>query len=152
MKALIFENKVVQIAAQEFPVAPALQWIDITGLTPQPEVGWSFDGATFAGPPSPPLSELKRDKREEFRSETVRRMSAQVPAWNQFETIEFLLSITNLLNVANLTAAQTVAKDILQWNKNTAIPKVNAMATKADVLAVDVTLADPFGDGTLWPT
>ncbi len=78
-------------------------------------------------------------------------MEAQVPAWNSFETILFLLSISNLLNVANMTAAQILAKDILIWTRNIAITKVNAMTTEAEVLAVDPTLADPFGDGTVWP-
>ncbi len=111
-----------------------------------------FDAWVAAAPPPPTLDERKADKKGEFKNETVVRMAAQVPAWNSFERIEFLLSIANLLDSASMTAAQTLAKDILVWTKNVAIPKVNAMTTEADVLAVDPALADPFGDGTLWPT
>ncbi len=51
--ALIFDNKVVQIEPAEFPVSPALKWVDITGVTPIPEVSWSYDGRDFTAPPVP---------------------------------------------------------------------------------------------------
>ena len=54
-KALIFEGVVVQIEVVQFPVAPALIWVDIIGVIPAPEVGWSYDGTTFTAPPAPPL-------------------------------------------------------------------------------------------------
>ena len=57
MKALIFDGKVVQIEATEFPVAPGLTWVDTAGVTPAPEVGWAYDGTSFTAPsplPSPP--------------------------------------------------------------------------------------------------
>ena len=152
MKALIFDGKVVQIEVQEFDVAPALEWVDIGSVTPAPEVGWTYDGVTFTPPPSPTLDELKSAKRREFKAETVVRMAAQVSAWNSFERIEFLISIANLLDTASMTAAQTLARDILVFTRNTAIPKVNAIATEAELATVDPALADPFGDGTLWPT
>ena len=54
MFALIFDGKVVQIESQEFPVAPALEWVGITGLSPQPQVGWLYNGVVFSAPPPPP--------------------------------------------------------------------------------------------------
>lgn len=54
MKALIFDSRVVQIEVAEFPVAAALEWVDITGITPAPKVGWVYDGAIFTAPPPPP--------------------------------------------------------------------------------------------------
>lgn len=56
MKALIFDSKVVQIEAAQFPVAPALIWVDISAVLPVPEVGWSYDDVTdaFTTPPPPP--------------------------------------------------------------------------------------------------
>ena len=54
MRALVFEGKIIQIEAREFPVAPALGWIDIAAVTPPPKVGWSYDGTVFAAPPPPP--------------------------------------------------------------------------------------------------
>ena len=59
MKALVFREKVVQIEADEFEVHEDLQWVDITGITPAPEVKWLYDGERFAAPPpvlSPPKS------------------------------------------------------------------------------------------------
>ena len=152
MQALVLDGEVVQIETSIFDVAPALQWVDITGPSPQPEVGWSYDGVIFTPPPLPALDDFKRSKRQEFKAETVTRMAIQVPAWNSFERIEFLISIANLLDIASITTAQALARDILLYTKNTAIPKINAMATHAEVAAVDPTLADPFGDGTVWPT
>ncbi len=55
MKALVFDGKVVQIEAEEFPVSPSLIWVDITGINPQPETGWDYDGTVFTAPiPLPP--------------------------------------------------------------------------------------------------
>jgi len=34
---------------QMFP--PILIWVEITNLDPQPEQGWSYDGANFTAPP-----------------------------------------------------------------------------------------------------
>jgi len=61
MKALIFDGKVVQIEADEFPVSPALEWVDITGVMPQPEVGWAYNGVAFIQPPPPPTPPPKAD-------------------------------------------------------------------------------------------
>lgn len=61
MKALVFDGKVVQIEAKEFPVSSALRWVDITGVTPAPETGWSYDGVAFTAPPSPPPPPPKSD-------------------------------------------------------------------------------------------
>ncbi len=54
MNALIFNGKVVQIETDIFPVASALEWVDIDGITPAPEVGWFYDGVVFTSPPPPP--------------------------------------------------------------------------------------------------
>jgi len=54
MLALIFKNKVVQIEDVQFPVHSSLVWIDITGVSPTPTVGWSYDGVNFSSPPPPP--------------------------------------------------------------------------------------------------
>ena len=97
------------------------------------------------------FADLKRIKRKEFKKEAVIRIAAQVPEWDSFGRIEFLLSISNMLDVASMTATQTLAKDILLYTKNTAIPKMNAVADQAALDAIDPTVADPFGDGTPWP-
>ena len=79
-------------------------------------------------------------------------MAAQVPAWNSFARIDFLLSISNLLNAAAMTAAQTLAKDILVFARVTVPPKLTAIADQVTLDAIDPSAADPFGDGRVWPT
>lgn len=32
---------------------PAFTWVDLTGVTPAPQIGWSYDGASFAAPGLP---------------------------------------------------------------------------------------------------
>ena len=54
MFALIFDGKVVQIEAGQFPVSASLEWVDIDGITPAPGAGWSYDGTDFTAPPPPP--------------------------------------------------------------------------------------------------
>ena len=107
----------------------------------------------IAAAPSPPtLAELKKAKISAFRSEAIVRMAAQVPAWDNFETIKVILSIANMLNTAAMTPAQTLAKDILMYARDTVPPKVNVATNEAELSAIDPTVSDPFGDGTPWPT
>ena len=76
MEALIFDSKVVQIEAVQFPVAPALTWVDITGIVPSPEIGWSFDGRDFTAPsplPPPPPKSAENLSAEEVATELVRK-------------------------------------------------------------------------------
>ena len=78
MQALIFDGKVVQIEAQAFPVASKLAWVDITGVSPAPTVGWLYDGAVFTPPPTPPpepvLSEAERAESELKKNRAFRAL------------------------------------------------------------------------------
>ncbi len=68
MFALVHTGSVVQIEADQFPVHEALSWVDITGESPMPQVGWSYDGAVFTAPPTPPAPPSDADQAEfEFR-------------------------------------------------------------------------------------
>ena len=111
-----------------------------------------LDAWTAAAPPTPTLSDFKEFKRQDFRTEAVVRMSAEVPAWDSVSKVEFLLSIVNMLNTGAMTPAQTLAKDILLYARDVAPPKVNAAVDQAALDAIDPTADDPFGDGTPWPT
>ncbi len=53
MEALIFNGMVVQIESKIFPVHNTLEWVDTTGITPSPKVGWFYNGAIFSPPPTP---------------------------------------------------------------------------------------------------
>ena len=44
MKALIFNNKVVDVKATEFEVAPTMSWVDCDDTV---KIGFSYDGSTF---------------------------------------------------------------------------------------------------------
>ena len=47
MKALILDNKVVQLAETEFEVHSSLSWVDCDDTV---EVGFEYDGTTFTNP------------------------------------------------------------------------------------------------------
>lgn len=34
---------------------PTYTWVDITSMSPQPAIGWTYSGGTFTSPPSPPI-------------------------------------------------------------------------------------------------
>ena len=44
MKALIFNNKVVDVQATEFEVHSSMQWVDCDDTV---KIGFSYDGSTF---------------------------------------------------------------------------------------------------------
>lgn len=110
-----------------------------------------IDRWTAAEEPPPTLAELKVVKRKEFVTEGVKRVALQVPDWDSIETIKTVSGLWVSHLAANATAAQLKAKDIYLYVRDIVPPKVNAMTTETEVAAVDPTLADPFGDGTLWP-
>jgi hypothetical protein len=47
MKALIFQNKVVDISEQEFEVSPEMQWIDAPENC---EIGWQYNDQQLTAP------------------------------------------------------------------------------------------------------
>lgn len=53
MQALIFQEKVIQIENESFPVCKEMQWIDISSLSSQPQVGWGYLNGSFIQPPTP---------------------------------------------------------------------------------------------------
>ncbi len=85
--ALVLDSKVVQISAVQTPVSVSLQWVDIDGITPAPEVGWSFDGRDFTPPPPIPTRARSLDplNAEEIATELVRK---GLVTRNEFDTIK----------------------------------------------------------------
>ena len=48
------------LAAGEFPpMPPGMNWIDVSGEDPQPEVGWTYVDGVFTAPTGPELSVVK---------------------------------------------------------------------------------------------
>ena len=129
---------------------PSLVWVETTGITPQPEEGWSYDGITFFPPPPPPLSELKVVKREEFVTEGVMRIAVQVPDWDTIESIKTAAGMWPAIS-SGATAAMISAKNIYLYVRDTVPVKLAAVTDRAGLDAIDPTATDPFSDGTLWP-
>lgn len=48
--ALILNALVVQISDVAFEVAPPLEWVDITDLKDQPNIGWEYKDGEFKTP------------------------------------------------------------------------------------------------------
>ena len=86
---------------------------------------------------------------ETFIAEGVARIAVQVPEWDSLERVRLLASIFNMLGPPN--AAQTLARDIFLYVRDTALPKIATVTTQAGLDAIDPPAADPFGDGTPWP-
>ena len=62
MKALIFQNKVVDLVDAEFPVSPEMQWMDAPeGCTTK----WVLEDGAIVAPPSPSTEELMSRLRSE---------------------------------------------------------------------------------------
>ena len=92
MFALILSGAVVQIAASQFPVNPALTWVDISAVSPSPAVGWTYAGGVFAAPPAPPPP----------------------PPVTQFTPLQFMARFTTAEQLA-ITAAGQASSPIMLW-------------------------------------
>ncbi|XQU68219.1 tail fiber assembly protein [Cupriavidus sp. H18C1] len=60
--ARIYAGEVAELFATDGDIGemfhPDLKWVDITGASPKPEVGWTYDGAVFGPPPGPTPEEI----------------------------------------------------------------------------------------------
>jgi len=68
MKALIFENKVVDIQTTEFEVAPTMSWVDCDDTV---KVGFSYDGSTFTSN-EPTAEEIAKKQAEQQAKENAK--------------------------------------------------------------------------------
>lgn len=82
------------------------------------------------------LFKVKKAKAGEYRVEGLRRIRLQAAEWDTYTRVAFIASMWNMLGTPSV--AQTQAKDIYVYVKNTAIPNVNAQITIAAVQAIDV--------------
>ncbi len=82
------------------------------------------------------LDKVKQAKINEYKKEGIKRISAQVSAWDSIEVVGLIASVWNMLGTPN--AVQTKAKDIYAYVKNVAIPNVMAQIDIASVQAIDV--------------
>lgn len=140
-------TNVISVGDLSHPVDPGHTLIETDVAGP----GWSYDGASFNPPPPPPLDELKDAKKDEFINEGVARIAAQVPDWDTLDTIKTIAGLWSAI-ATNASPAQLLAKDTYLYVRDTVPAKLAAITTEAELAAIDPTAADPFGDGTPWPT
>lgn len=117
---------------------------------PAPENGtqtWTGSAWTAS-----PLTELKAIKTTGFTAEGVTRIAAQVSDWDSLDTIKTVAGLWASHLAANATLPQTTAKDIYLYLRDTVPAKLAAVTTQGELDAIDPSAADPFGDGTPWPT
>ena len=118
---------------------------------PQGPSSCIWDGNSVVANPAA-LPKMKQIKGAEFIAEGVTRIAAQVPDWDSLETIKTVAGLWASHLATNATASQLKAKDIYLYVRDTVPPKLAAVATQAELDAIDPTAADPFGDGTAWPS
>ena len=111
-----------------------------------------IDAWTAAAPQPPTLADNKQEKGQEFVTEAVGRIAAQVPDWDNLSTIKTVSGLWVSHLAADATVAQVAAKDIYRYVRDTVPARLAAVATQAELDAIDPSAADPFGDGTPWPT
>jgi hypothetical protein len=127
-------------------------------VTPHPGSGfmdWLVDPvAKTLSVSQPPeiLIEARTRKREAFITEAIVRIAAQVPDWDTLDAIKTVAGLWTSHLAANATPAQLVAKNIYLYVRDTVPAKLDAISDQAVLDAVDSTTADPFGDGTPWPS
>ena len=63
MKALIQNNKVVQVCEQEFEVHPSLIWVNAIDDC---VAGWTYENGQFVAPSSPPQRTYAEKRRKEY--------------------------------------------------------------------------------------
>lgn len=94
-KALIYNNKIVQIESIEFEVHPDFKWIDCPDDC---NIYWSYDGINLIPPIEPTLDELKADKKAENASKRYAKEISGV-YYNEY----FLLTEREDVNIMNAT-------------------------------------------------
>ncbi len=60
MKALVFENKVVDVAEVPFEVHSSMTWMDCSSDC---EIGWTLESGVLTAPPEPPEKTYAENRR-----------------------------------------------------------------------------------------
>jgi hypothetical protein len=73
MKALIFQNKVVDVQEIQFEVAPTMTWVDCDNTV---KIGFSYNGTTFTSN-NPTAEEIAQHQSEQTAAETKKASGKQ---------------------------------------------------------------------------
>ncbi len=96
-------------------------------------------------------AKVRKAKQMAFIEEGLSRIAAEVSDLNRLDSIKAVAAIWPEISTG-ARAVLATAKDIYLYVRDTVPPKLAAITTEAEIAAIDPTLADPFGDGTPWPT
>lgn len=96
------------------------------------------------------VRDLKRLKTRKFLDEDIARNQALIPEWENGIILQMIASIWAQI-MGTATADQILGHSTHLFSRDTAIPRVQAMTLASELLTVDPSDPDPFGDGTLWP-
>jgi hypothetical protein len=103
--AQIADGKVVNRAV--FGDEPHEGWVDLSGLAPEPQIGWSYDGTVFTAPVEPaPAPVTRYDFRGFLGLFTADEQGAIVNATDT--QVRVLCLIGAGTNVVDLTDARTI--------------------------------------------
>ena len=133
-KALIFQGKLVEIAAESFPVSPEMQWIDVADdITVETH---TYNGVAVVLIPPKPLAEVKANKLQQLEAARDRAATLNVTAHNrQWQADE---RSQRLLNSA-ITLSATGAGLPLVWrdveNNNMPITVIGELVDIAGAIA-----------------
>lgn len=96
MKALIFNENVVQVEEQEFEVAPTLFWVDCSN---EVAPGWGYVNNQFVAPsaPQPPTADENKAKAEQLLTQSD---WTQLPDVNLLNKNEFATYRAELRQIA----------------------------------------------------
>lgn len=107
MKALILNNKVVQVEEQEFPVSSSLQWLDCADDC---QVGWLYNPEIKEFAPEPIPEKTQTELLEEYKQ----AMQAHIDQTARSKDYDNGISCASYFNSSNETwKAEALA--FLQW-------------------------------------
>lgn len=139
--ALVFGGKVTQIEAESFPIHSDYTWVDISGLDPQPEYGWTYDGSSFAVPvlPTPSTGDIKR--------EAMRRILGKYSDWKQRNMTTRGVELQDLWRqngswTSGQTSEDTALKAAWAW--------IDSVRAASDTL--ESSLPRDYQDDSHWPS
>ena len=92
MKALIFENKVVDVQATEFEVTPTMTWVDCDNTV---EIGFNYDGTNFTPKQSAEEKQANIDEaqaREDLKASAKAKLMAGEPMTEEEANITLHIS------------------------------------------------------------
>lgn len=103
----------VQMLDSDDLLDPNFTWVDISNLSPRPDIDWTYDGANFTSPIAPPnLSQLKYLAALKYKSD----MQAFVDARYDLITRMNFMMMAFMANQAGRTNQLAYITPLLNWS------------------------------------